>query len=104
MRDILEDIYYGRLAMHEQTFKRGSKYAEVLSMVTNLEENLISLLPPEHHYTIKDYSTACAELASISECDVFIKGFQAGAQVMLAVLQPEDFVLKSIGSKDEKTE
>ena len=75
MRNILEDIYYGRLAMYEQAFKRGSKYAEA-------------------------YSLACAELASISECDAFIKGFRAGAQVMLAICQPEDSCLKPIAKKE----
>ena len=100
MRNILEDIYYGRLAMYEQEFKRGSKYAEALAMVTNLEEHLLGLLPSEQHKAMKDYSLACAELASISECDAFIKGFRAGAQVMLAICQPEDSYLKPIAKKE----
>ena len=36
MRNILEDIYYGRLVMHENTFRHGSKCAEALFVVSNL--------------------------------------------------------------------
>ncbi len=104
MRKILEDIYYGRLSMNEQIYRRGSKYDEAISEVTRLEDHLLKLLPPEHHQDLKDYSNACADLASISKLDDFIKGFQVGAQVMLAVLRPDESALIPIGSEDEMLE
>ncbi len=103
MRNILEDIYYDRLSMNEQMYRRGSKYDKAISEVTRLEDRLLKLLP-EHHQDLKDYSNACADLASISKLDDFIKGFRVGAQVMLEVLRPEESALIPIGSEDEMPE
>ncbi len=98
MRKILEDIYYDRLSMNAQMYRPGSKYDKAISEVTRLEDRLQKLLPPEHSQDLKDYSNACADLASISKLDDFIKGFRLGAQVMLEVLRPEEPSLIPIDS------
>ncbi len=90
MRKILEDFYYGRLVMYEQTFKPGSEYAKVLSAVTQLEDKLRSALPEDRQELLRDYSAVCTDLASISKLEDFISGFRIGAQIMMAILMTDE--------------
>ena len=89
MRNILEDIYYGRLAINEQTFEKGSQYDEALSEGVSLGEDLQKLLPPERHDALQAYAIACDKLASLSKAADFVKGFRLGAQLILEVLLPD---------------
>ena len=89
MYNILEDIYYGRLSINEQTYEKGSQYDEALSEVVHLAEDLQKLLPPERHDTLQAYTTACDKLASLSTTTDFVKGFRLGSQVILEVLLPD---------------
>lgn len=89
MQKIIEDIYYGRLSVSEQTYPKGSQYDETLSEVVKLAEDLQTLLLSEHHDTLRAYAMACGNLASLSKAADFVKGFRLGAQVILAVLLPD---------------
>ena len=86
MQKIIEDIYYGRLSVSEQTY---SQYDETLSEVVKLAEDLQKLLLSEHQDTLRAYAMACGNLASLSKAADFVKGFRLGAQVILAVLLPD---------------
>lgn len=55
MQKIIEDIYYGRLSVSEQTYPKGSQYDETLSEVVKLAEDLQTLLLSEHHDTTKEF-------------------------------------------------
>ena len=65
MQKIIEDIYYGRLSVSEQTYPKGSQYDETLSEVVKLAEDLQTLLLSEHHDTLRAYAMACGNLASL---------------------------------------
>ncbi len=45
MQKIIEDIYYGRLSVSEQTYPKGSQYDETLSEVVKLAEDLQNAAP-----------------------------------------------------------
>ena len=83
MQKIIEDIYYGRLSVSEQTYPKGSQYDETLSEVVKLAEDLQKLLLSEHHDTLRAYAMACGNLASLSKAADFVKGFRLGAQAVL---------------------
>lgn len=53
MQKIIEDIYYGRLSVSEQTYQKGSQYDETLSEVVKLAEDLQKLLLSEHQDTAR---------------------------------------------------
>ena len=44
MQKNIEDIYYGRLSVSEQTYPKGSQYDETLSEVVKLAQDLQKLL------------------------------------------------------------
>ena len=90
MRKIIEDIYTGRLSAGNRTFKRGSEYEKALSELAQREDALRGKLCPDDGDALAAYVQAYANLNSISNLENFSIGFRMGAQVMLAILLPDD--------------
>ena len=90
MRKIIEDIYTGRLSAGNRTFKRGSEYEKALSELVKLEDALRGKLCPDGGEALAAYAQAYANLNSIYNLENFSIGFRMGAQVMLAILLPDD--------------
>ena len=84
MRDILRDLYYGNYAAFERTYSRESEQAKALGIVVDLEEKLRSMLSEEQKALFKQYDDAVADLASVSNADCFVEGYQLGANLILA--------------------
>lgn len=89
VRDILRDLYYGNYAAFERTYSRESEQAKVLGMVVDLEEKLRNMLSEEQKAIFKQYDDAVADLASVSNADCFVEGYQLGVNLILAAF-PED--------------
>ena len=89
MRKIIEDIYTGRLSAGNRTFKRGSEYEKALSELVKREDALRGKLCPDGE-ALAAYAQAYANLNSIYNLENFSIGFRMGAQVMLAILLPDD--------------
>ena len=98
MRRILEDLYHGNLTISGQTFRRGTKYARALARAAETEDALGRKLAPEDHPLLAKYAMASAGLTSVSIEEAYIKGFRAGAQIVLAVLEEDE----ASESEDEK--
>lgn len=49
----LEDLYYGNIAPHEHSFKRGSKYSKVLGYVVRHQDNLMPTLTVQQKETFE---------------------------------------------------
>ena len=90
MRKIIEDIYTGRLSAGNRTFKRGSEYEKALSELVKREDALRGKLCPDGGEALAAYAQAYANLTSIYNLENFSIGFRMGAQVMLAILLPDD--------------
>lgn len=84
MRDILRDLYYGNYAAFERTYSRESEQAKALGIVVDLEERLRSMLSEEQKALFKQYDDAVADLASVSNADCFVEGYQLGVNLILA--------------------
>ena len=54
------------------------------------ERSFWSMLTPEEKEAYKEYSEANIELMSISEADIFTKGFRLGVRLLLAVICEDD--------------
>ena len=103
MRKILEELYHGNLSVDERTIRAGSKYASALAEVAKIEEALYEKVPETDHVLLRDYALASAQLANVSMVEDFITGFRLGAQIMMAVLLPDEQSPEQIGkaSQDE---
>ena len=85
MRKIIEDIYCGRFSAINRPIRHGSEYDRAISEVTRCEEALRGKL--------------CADLSGISCIENFILGFRMGAQLMLAVLEPDNHEPEGTGER-----
>ena len=99
MRKILEDIYGGRFSAVNRPLRRGSEYDRAISEVTRCEEALRGKLNPDEVKLLRAYSQACADLSGISCIENFILGFRMGAQLMLAVLEPDNHEPEGTGER-----
>ena len=94
MRDILRDLYYGNYAAFERTYSCESEQAKALGIVVDLEETLRGMLSDEQKALFKQYDDAVAELASVSNTDCFVEGYQLGVNLILAAIPEHMEALK----------
>ena len=99
MRKIIEDIYCGRFSAINRPIRHGSEYDRAISEVTRCEEALRGKLNPDELKLLRAYSQACADLSGISCIENFILGFRMGAQLMLAVLEPDNHEPEGTGER-----
>lgn len=99
MRKILEDIYCGRFSAGNRPIRRGSEYDRAISEVTRCEEELRGKLNHDEMKLMAAYSQACADLSGISSIENFALGFRMGAQLMLAVLEPDNHEPEGTGER-----
>ena len=71
-------------AAFERTYSRESEQAKALGIVVDLEEKLRSMLSEEQKALFKQYDDAVADLASVSNADCFVEGYQLGVNLILA--------------------
>ena len=89
--NILEALWYGNLTPYEKTIHHGSAYSKLARAACAEEERFRSELSAEGKAVYESFRMKQAELGSLSDCDIFIQGFQLGAQILLAALHdPED--------------
>lgn len=99
MRKIIEDIYCGRFSAINRSIRHGSEYDRAISEVTRCEEELRGKLNHDEMKLMAAYSQACADLSGISCIENFILGFRMGAQLMLAVLEPDNHEPEGTGER-----
>lgn len=87
---ILEEFWYGNVNPNEQSFNRKSRFAKVISLLTKNESKMLERLNDEEKEIFRRYQDSQHEIAQISECEAFIKGFRIGGQMMHEVCSDTD--------------
>lgn len=87
---ILEEFWYGNINPNEQSFDKQSRFAKVLSLLTQNESKLLERLNEEEKEIFEKYQNCHHELTQLGECEAFIKGFRLGGQMMLEVYENTD--------------
>ena len=88
MNDIISDLYYGNIQPNVRTSKKEeSRLVEVFS---DSEEWLGEHLEGTAKATLLNLLNAHSELDGLVAYENFRRGFILGAQLMLAVLSPEE--------------
>ncbi len=102
MRKILEDLYYGRLNIHEKSFQRGGEYNKAADKFLALEKELREIVPADKLSVLDAFSAALSDLNELAKVDDFISGFRIGAQLMAAVFLQDTPLLTMVGEKSEE--
>ena len=82
----LEEMWLGNINPCDRVIRKGSRYAEVVSLSHEHLEKFRSELSAEGKKAYEEYFTAQMELADISERDSFIRGIRIGARFILDVV------------------
>ena len=94
--NILEALWGGAIRPCERTVKRGSEYDRVREEANKASDSFWSMLSPEEKAAYNTYSEIRNHLLSISEADIFAKGFRLGVQLLLASICQEDTQLPQL--------
>lgn len=95
-KDILRDLYYGRLSPWEMTFRRSSEYAKALEEVVACGDRLRELLTEEDRTLVDKMETAQNYTLDEAEREYFLIGFRLGAKMMLSILKGESDTFREI--------
>ena len=86
MRDILEELYDGKIHPWEDKAPQDEEYQKILHRVFELETQLEEHLWSEGQEIYEQYADEQAKLMDAWEKKRFSQGFRLGAQIMLAIL------------------
>ena len=87
---ILEALWGGGVRPSDRTVKQGSEYYIVRKEATKAYDRFWDMLTPEEKDAYNTFSEYNNHLLSISEADIFAKGFRLGVQLLLASICQED--------------
>ena len=82
---VLEDLWRGELHPNELPPIRPN-YAATIRALSASEEKFAAMLSEEQKVMFNVYLKDQGKIASITDCETFIKGFQLGAKVMIDIL------------------
>ena len=94
--NILEALWGGGVRPCERTVKQGSEYDMIRKETSNAYDRFWSMLSREEKDAFNTYSELNNHLLSISEADIFAKGFRLGVQLLLASICQEDTQLPQL--------
>ena len=86
MKNVLYELYDGRLSRDSMTFEKDTPYARAFDSMVNAENNLLASLTEEQKTAFRMYSRAQDDFHEIIRREEFAAGFQIGALIMMAVL------------------
>ena len=87
---ILEDLYCGRIAPHEQRIEPESEYEKLLRYIIRHEDDLKSTLTEQQKETFEKYKDCRAEVESLTEVEAFISGFKLATRIMMEVTHSDE--------------
>ena len=83
---LIHELALGNPHPMARNFKKDTVYAKLLSEVAERQDKLIATLSPEQKELFDLANEATIDLSVESDCDLFVKGFILGAQLMMEVL------------------
>ena len=95
-KDILRDLYYGRLSPWGMTFRKSSEYAKALTEVVACGDRLRELLNEADRTLVDKMENAQNHILDEAEREYFLIGFRLGAKMMLSVLNGESDTFRKI--------
>lgn len=82
MKNILIDLYYGRISPWESIVPSDPRYRRAWDRVTKLEQSLLSRLNPEEQKLYEKIQTERVTPVEMEREETFAAGFRLGARMM----------------------
>ena len=90
MRDILENLYFGKITPNEQDITPGSVLADAMDRAEQCEEKLTAQLEGEKKTLLLRLLNAENEINSTMALEHFILGFRLGMRMAMEALDEDD--------------
>ena len=90
MRNILEDLYFGKITPNEQDITPGSPLQQAMDQAEEYEEKLSALLEGEEKTMLLRLLNAENEIGSTLALENFILGFRLGMRLAIESLDEDD--------------
>ena len=90
MRNILEDLYFGKITPNEQDITPGSPLQQAMDQAEKYEEKLTSLLEGEEKTMLLRLLNAENEISSTMALENFVLGFRLGMRMTIEALDEDN--------------
>lgn len=86
---ILEELWYGNIDPR-QVENTSGRHKNLTHLVTVNKKKLLALLSDEAKGIYERLTDCQKELSDLEQCEMFIRGFKLGAQIMIEVTEGMD--------------
>ena len=86
---ILEELWYGNIDPR-QVENMSNSHKKLIYLVAQNEKKLLALLSDEAKAVYERLTDCQKELNNLEQCEMFIRGFKLGAQIMIEVTEGMD--------------
>ena len=83
---VLQELWRGNITPSERFVRAGSEYKEIAGKLSDEMDRLMEAISPEARKQLENIGNLRADMAVLSNEDIFIYAFRMGARLMLDVL------------------
>ena len=82
----LQELWRGNITPSERFVRSGSEYKKIAGKLSDEMDRLMEMISPETRKQLENIGNLRADMAVLSNEDIFIYAFRMGARLMLDVL------------------
>ena len=83
---VLQELWRGNITPSERFVRSGSEYKKIAGKLSDEMDRLMEMISPEARMQLENIGNLRADMAVLSNEDIFIYAFRMGARLMLDVL------------------
>ena len=83
---VLQELWRGNITPSERFVRSGSEYKKIAGKLSDEMDRLVEMISPEARKQLENIGNLRADMAVLSNEDIFIYAFRMGARLMLDVL------------------
>ena len=83
---VLQELWRGNITPSERFVRSGSEYKKIAGKLSDEMDRLMEAISPEARKQLENIGNLRADMAVLSNEDIFIYAFRLGARLMLDVL------------------
>ena len=83
---VLQELWRGNITPSERFVRSGSEYKKIAGKLSDEMDRLMEAISPEARKQLENIGNLRADMAVLSNEDIFIYAFRMGARLMLDVL------------------
>ena len=89
MKNIIEELYYGRILSFSESFVRTPNHKKILEELLETEKIILNKFP-EVEELLEKFSETQAALSESTSYNQFFNGFRIGMQIAVIALTPSE--------------